>query len=124
MTITIKQPDLRPLLAKFEQIADIETMLRDSLEDIDERFCAVQTEYYDSLGGRYVDTGNLKASLTRPSHPDHVAAVSSSGVTLGTTVDYAQYLGPDEVVRLDNRDVVYIVGEPVMQRIERIWGAS
>lgn len=119
--ISIVTPDLAPLLAKLAALEDLTTILTDSFDEIDARFCSVQSDYYAGLGGRYHDTGNLRDSLTRPGHPDHVATVSSAGVTLGTAVEYAQYLGPEAVVRMDAGDVLYVVGEPVRERIERIW---
>lgn len=122
--LSIVTPDIKPLLAKLEAITDMSVILTDALGDIDERFCSVQSDYYAGLGERYHDTGNLRDSLTRPGHPDHVATASAGGVTLGTTVEYARYLGPEDVVHMDEGDVLFVVGEPVRERIERIWSAS
>jgi hypothetical protein len=55
-----------------------------------------ERELFASLGGRYVDTGRTRDSLTTRTHPDAIREVHIDELVFGTSVPYAVFLTEDE----------------------------
>lgn len=121
-------PALRRLVRQLDRVAGVTPaeVFTLALPDIDAAFTKTQQRYYASLGGRYVDTGRLKASLTNTGDRDHVARIVGGRVQLGTRVPYAAKLDRDygakygPVIRLRGGAISSVVLQPLRRAFDRL----
>lgn len=128
LAVEYSGPALRRLLRQVEAIEGLTParLFAEALPQIDDAFARTQARYYAELGGRYVSTGRLRASLIDTGHPDHVAQVAGGRVRLGTRVPYAEKLDRDysarygPVIRLRGGAISSVVITPLQRALQRI----
>jgi hypothetical protein len=80
-----------------------------------------EQELFNSLGGRYVDTGRTLESLTQSGSPDAIRKIHDNELDFGTEVPYAVFLNDPPILVLHDveeqsaaeRIMQFIVGEHV-----------
>lgn len=121
-------PGLKRLLRQVETVEGLtpDRLFAEALPEVDAAFARAQGRYYAELGGRYVQTGRLRASLADTGHPDHVAEIVGGRVRLGTRVPYAEKLNRDygakygPVIRLRGGAISSVVLAPLGRAFYRL----
>jgi hypothetical protein len=88
----------------FEGVAARLIDMKPGFESIANRLEEGERQLFDSLGGRYVDTGRTRDSLTQPSGNDAIRSAHHDELIFGTAVPYARFLRKPDVLPLTDRE--------------------
>jgi hypothetical protein len=77
---------------------------------------AGQRRHFSRLGGRYVDTGALRASLTQPHANGAIREAHADEVEFGTSIYYARFLNKPGTSRRKKGSSAVLVLQPKAKR--------
>jgi hypothetical protein len=78
----------RDLAGMAERLVNMEPSLRGEIHRLE----TMETMRFDELGGRFVNTGATRSSLTSSASSDAVREVTPQGLAFGSAVFYARFL--------------------------------
>jgi hypothetical protein len=83
----------REIAARYAKIAHRAANPAEGLKDLTPALTQAESELFRSYGGKYVDTGELIASLTQEDASEAVREAHGEEFEFGTEVWYAKYQG-------------------------------
>jgi hypothetical protein len=84
-------PPVEVIAAKFDEVGDNAQNLEPPFEDALDMLERIHTTHFARLGGRYVRTGDTKASLTKGG-PGAIREADRNSAQFGTSIWYAHFL--------------------------------
>jgi hypothetical protein len=107
MNIEIVLLDPHPAIARLEGIEERILELEPAFDEVMGVLESSERRLFDSYNGRYVDTGDLRDSLTEPHADGAIRELHHDGAEFGSSIPYAVYQregGRSAVMRFDEAD--------------------